>query len=227
MKLSISALLLLLWACQLQPENENTPKSKASADKSGENKEVFQEVPDSLETAYFASGCFWCVEAIYESVRGVEEAVSGYAGGSKPNPTYREVSRGQTNHAEAVKVIYNPNVVDFKTLVRVYYGSQNPTTVNGQAPDFGKQYRSIIFYQNADEEKIARAAKDSLANSGEYEEPIATEIKELDRFYRAEAFHQDYEHKNPNDSYIRNVSIPRLKRFQRKFPGLLKDSAKH
>ena len=177
----------------------------------------------NLETAYFASGCFWCVEAIYESVIGVEEAVSGYSGGKEKNPTYRQVSGGQTGHAEAVKVYYDPEVVSFKTLVKVYYGSQNPTTVNGQAPDFGLQYRSIIFHENEQEKMIAEAYKDSLDASGTYSEPIATEIVQFKKFWEAEEYHQDYEKRNPYQPYVRSVSVPRLKRFQARFPELIKE----
>lgn len=177
----------------------------------------------NLETAYFASGCFWCVEAIYESVIGVEEAVSGYSGGKEKNPTYRQVSGGQTGHAEAVKVYYDPEVVSFKTLVKVYYGSQNPTTINGQAPDFGLQYRSIIFYENEQEKMIAETYRDSLDASGTYTDPIATEILPFQKFWEAEEYHQDYEKRNPYQPYVRSVSVPRLKRFQARFPELIKE----
>jgi peptide-methionine (S)-S-oxide reductase len=180
------------------------------------------ELDTTLEKAYFASGCFWCVEAVYESVAGVEEAISGYAGGTQKNPTYEQVGRGQTDHAESVEVLYDPEKVSFKTLVAVYYASQNPTTVNGQEPDFGKQYRSIIFYQNETEKGIAQAYKDSLDASGTYEDPIATEIVPLTTFWKAEAYHQDYERNNPDNPYVRKVSIPRLNRFKAKMPQVLK-----
>lgn len=177
---------------------------------------------NELSKAYFASGCFWCVEAIFESVRGVEEAVSGYAGGTKENPTYQEVGGGLTNHAEVVEVYYDPEVVSYATLVNVYYGSHNPTTVNGQRPDFGKQYRSMILYTNEMEKKTAEDFKAKLDASGTYSDPIATEIVALTKFWPAEEYHQDYEKRNPSNSYVRNVSIPRLNRFKAKFPELLK-----
>lgn len=180
-----------------------------------------------LSKAYFASGCFWCVEAIFESVKGVEEAVSGYAGGKEPNPTYQQVSAGATSHAEAVEVYYDPEVVDYETLVKVYYGSHNPTTVNGQAPDFGTQYRSMILYTNEEEKSIAENYKKDLEASGEYSQPIATEIEPLTKFWKAEDYHQDFERKNPNQSYVKNVSIPRLNRFKKKFPEFLKEEAQH
>ncbi len=178
---------------------------------------------EQYETAYFASGCFWCVEAVYESVRGVKEAVSGYSGGKESSPTYEQVSAGITGHAEAVKVYYDPKVVSFKTLVKVYYGSQNPTTVNGQHPDYGTQYRSIIFYQNEEERRIAEGFRDSLDASRAYDQPIATEILAFKKFWEAEEYHQDFEKRNPYQPYVRSVSIPRLKKFQSKFPELLKE----
>lgn len=171
-------------------------------------------------TATFASGCFWCVESVYESVKGVKEAVSGYAGGTEKNPTYEQVGGGASSHAEAVRVYYDPKEVSYETLVKVFFGSQDPTQVNGQGPDRGRQYRSIIFYANDEEKKTAEAAKQKV--SGEYRKPIAAEIVPMDKFWEAEDYHQDYEHKNPDNSYIRAVSIPRLNRFKEKFPALLK-----
>ena len=175
-----------------------------------------------LSKAYFASGCFWCVEAIFESVEGVEEAVSGYAGGTKENPTYQEVGGGLTDHTEAVEVYYDPDVVSYASLLEVYYGSHNPTTVNGQRPDFGKQYRSMILYTNEMEKEAAQNFKKELEVGGTYSEPIATEIEPLTTFWIAEEYHQDYEKRNPGNSYIQNVSVPRLNRFKAKFPKLLK-----
>ncbi len=176
---------------------------------------------EGLSKAYFASGCFWCVEAVYESVNGVSESISGYAGGTETNPSYESVGSGRTGHAEAVEIYYDPKIVDFKTLVKVFYGSQDPTTV-GQRPDFGSQYRSIIFYQNDQEKSIAEAFKDSLQKSGFYKQPIVTEIVPFKKFYIAEDYHQDYERLNPNQPYVLGVSIPRLQRFEAKFPELLK-----
>lgn len=173
-----------------------------------------------LDVAYFASGCFWCVEAIYESVKGVEEAVSGYAGGHTKNPTYKSTSTGRTGHAETVAVYYNPDVVSFSQLVEVYYGSQNPTT-KGQHPDYGSAYRSIIFYQNTEEAQIAKQWFKTL-NETVYNDKMVTEIKELEKFYRAEEYHQDFEKRNPEQPYVKSVSIPRLNRFKNKFPELLK-----
>ncbi|MEM8894838.1 MAG: peptide-methionine (S)-S-oxide reductase MsrA [Bacteroidota bacterium] len=186
-----------------------------------------QKPLDELSKAYFASGCFWCVEAIYESVNGVQEAVSGYSGGPEQNPTYREVASGSTGHTESVEVYYDPEVVSYETLVEVFYGSHDPTTVNGQHPDYGRQYRSAIFYQNDEEKEIAERWKKQVGESGEYDKPIATEISPLEKFWAAEEYHQDFEKKNPYQPYVRAVSIPRLRAFQAKYPQLLKADLSH
>jgi peptide-methionine (S)-S-oxide reductase len=174
-----------------------------------------------MANAYFASGCFWCVEAVYESLKGVSEVVNGYAGGHTKNPTYEESNTGETGHAEAVKVMYDPSVIDFATLIDVYFGSQDPTQVNGQGPDRGSQYRSIIFYQNDKQKKIIEEKKQALAKK--LDEEIAAEVMPFEKFWKAEEYHQDYEAQHPGSGYIQNVSIPRLNRFKKKFPELLKD----
>jgi peptide-methionine (S)-S-oxide reductase len=180
---------------------------------------------ESTQVAYFASGCFWCVEAIFESLTGVEEAVSGYAGGETLNPTYKKIGTGKTGHAETVAVYYNPKKVSFETLVTVFFGSHDPTTVNGQDPDYGTQYRSIAFYKTAKEKKIIEEVINSLSKTV-YKSKIATEVTAFTKFYKAEDYHQDFERKNPNQGYVKAVSVPRLNRFKKKFPGLLK-SEKH
>ncbi|MBH55120.1 MAG: peptide-methionine (S)-S-oxide reductase [Opitutaceae bacterium] len=181
------------------------------------------EVPleNGLAKAYFASGCFWCVEAVYESLRGVKESMSGYSGGHTQNPTYESSNTGRTGHAEAVEIIYDPEVVSFATLIDVYFGSQNVTQVNGQGPDKGSQYRSIVFYQN-DEQKQIIEEKIAALNKELGGEKVAAEVYPFRKFWLGEDYHQDYEKKNPHTPYIRYISIPRLKRFQAKFPHLLK-----
>lgn len=173
-----------------------------------------------FKKAYFASGCFWCVEAIYESVLGVEEVINGYAGGHTQNPTYESSNTGKTGHAEAVEVIYNPKKISFATLVDVYFGSQNPTQINGQGPDRGSQYRSIIFYQNENEKNIITDKKETLAK--QLNSKIAAEIMPFEKFWIAEKYHQNYERLHSQNSYIQRISIPRLNKFQKKFPKLLK-----
>lgn len=226
MKIYISILLVAAvvfsTACQ--------SKNKAQKDSSQNHKEVAtvlklsQEDLSKYETAYFASGCFWCVEAIFESVKGIPEVVSGYAGGSEENPTYEQVGRGLSSHAEAVKVYYDPDVISFTALVQVFFGSHDPTTLNRQGPDRGSQYRSIAFYENDEEKKIIESYIRALKDQNVYDgNPITTEVVKLTKFYDAEEYHQDYEKKHPKNSYITNVSIPRLNRFKKNFGDYLKE----
>lgn len=173
-------------------------------------------------TAYFASGCFWCVEAVYESIEGVAEAVSGYAGGHTPEPTYQTIGTGRTGHAETVAVFYDPSVVTYEQLLKAFFLSGDPTTPNRQGPDSGPQYRSMIFYQNAAEEKAARDMVKKLTEEAVFARPIITEIVAFEKFFEAEDYHQDYERLNPNNPYVQGVSIPRLNRFKKNCPELLK-----
>lgn len=183
------------------------------------------EIPmeKGLARAYFASGCFWCVEASYESVKGVKEAISGYSGGHTDNPTYESTSTGTTGHAEAIEVIYDPKVVDFATLVDVYFASQDVTQVNGQGADRGSQYRSIIFYQNEKQKKIIEK-KIAAMNEKIAPKEVAAEVYPFQKFWVAEAHHQDFEKNNPNNPYVQRVSIPRVERFQKKLPEVLKSA---
>ncbi len=172
--------------------------------------------------AYFASGCFWCVEGVFESVKGVKEAISGYAGGSKENPTYEQVGSGNTGHAEAVVVYYDSTQVSYETLLKVYFASMDPTQVNGQGPDRGSAYRSIILYQNATEKQAAEDYISTLDKSGKYEKPISVEVKAFTKFWNAEDYHQNYIYTHPENPYVQHESIPRIKRFQKQFPDLIK-----
>jgi len=181
---------------------------------------------DGFQRAYFASGCFWCVEAIYESVNGVQESISGYSGGHTNNPTYEKSNTGNTGHAEAVEIIYNPELITFTQLVDVYFASQNIIQVNGQGPDRGSQYRSIIFYQNAEEKKIIDD-KVIYLNNQLGNKKVAAEVLPFQKFWIAEDYHQNYERLHPENPYIQNVSIPRLKRFQNNYPELLKENKSH
>ena len=186
------------------------------------------EVPveNGISKAYFASGCFWCVEAVYESVKGVKESISGYSGGWTKNPTYQASNTGRTGHAEAVEIHYDAAVVNFSQLVDVYFGSQNVTQVNGHGPDRVSQYRSILFYQNEEQKKIIED-KIAALNRQLGGQKVAAEVYPFQKFWVGEDYHQDYEKLHPNNPYIRGVSIPRLKRFQAQFPELLKEEAKH
>jgi len=220
-----------LIATSCQSKNKKNTISENTPAKETQEEEMYEEVklsPQQLskyETAYFASGCFWCVEAIFESVKGVKEVVSGYAGGEQKNPTYEEVGYGKTDHAEAVEVYYDPKVISFTQLVQVFFGSHDPTQLNRQGPDRGRQYRSIAFYKNEDEKKIIESYIQALVDNKVYDnDPITTEVTPYTVFYKAESYHQDYEKNNPNNSYIRNVSIPRLNRFKANFGDYLKEN---
>ncbi|WP_031426138.1 peptide-methionine (S)-S-oxide reductase MsrA [Flavimarina sp. Hel_I_48] len=218
--LSLLALFFISIACKNPTQNNAVDSEIAMKDP------IQIPAQDGMEHAYFASGCFWCVEAVFESVKGVEEAVSGYSGGTESNPTYKQVSAGSTEHAEAVKVIYDPKVVSYETLVNVFFGSQDPTTKNRQGPDRGKQYRSIAFYQNDQQKNIIESTIDRL-NKSTYDGKIVTEVLPFQKFWDAEDYHQDYERNHKNEPYIRSVSIPRLNKFKAKFPELLKENTNH
>ncbi len=175
----------------------------------------------NYSTAYFASGCFWCVEGVYEATKGVEEVVSGYSGGTEKNPTYELVSSGKTRHAEVVKVYYDSTVVNYETLLKVFFGSHNPTTIDSQGPDTGPQYRSMIFYQNEKEKNLANNYIQQLLKDKVYPK-IVTEVVPLTVFYEAEIYHQDFEKNNPNNAYVRGVSKPRIEKYKQNNPDLIK-----
>ncbi|WP_026976282.1 peptide-methionine (S)-S-oxide reductase MsrA [Flavobacterium tegetincola] len=175
--------------------------------------------------AVFASGCFWCTEHVFEAVVGVKEAVSGYSGGTLKNPSYEQVGTNRTGHAESIAVFYDPKVVSYKELVTVFFASQDPTTPNQQGPDKGSSYRSIAFYNDAAEKKIIEDKIKELTANKVFSRPIVTEVKPVSDFYEAEAYHQDYVKNNPNQSYVRGVSIPRYNAFKKNYKGKLKPNS--
>jgi len=217
----IAVLFTATFSCQSQGKKSEPAGTAEIAGFEAPDKQDLSE----YETAYFASGCFWCVEAIFESVKGVAEVVSGYAGGTESDPTYEQVSYGRTGHAEAVEVYYDPEVISYFQLVQVFFGSHDPTSLNRQGPDRGPQYRSIAFYKNTSEQQTIRAYMDALEESGVYDQPIVTEITPFTKFYPAEAYHQDYEKNNPDNPYVQNISVPRLNRFKANFSEFLKEDA--
>ncbi|MFM6975494.1 MAG: peptide-methionine (S)-S-oxide reductase MsrA [Sphingobacteriaceae bacterium] len=190
----------------------------AQSKKSGKtDQKVDLTPPKGKAIAAFAEGCFWCSEHIFESVAGIDSVVSGYAGGTKAYPTYEEVSSETTGHAEAVLIYYNPQKISYRELLKVFFTSHDPTTKNQQGPDFGSSYRSIIFYRNADEKARAEMAIKELSRSGQFRKPIVTELQPLNTFWRAEEYHQDFAKKNPNQGYIKAVSMPRFERFKKTY----------
>lgn len=176
-----------------------------------------------LDTATFAGGCFWCVEAAFEQIEGVEEAVSGYAGGKEKNPTYSAVSNGRTSHTETVEIYYDPEKIDYPTLLQIFFTAHDPTQLNRQGPDVGEQYRSSIFYHNEAQKKLAQEAIKAVEASGEYSKKVVTELVPYDKFWVAEDYHQDYEKHHPRDPYIQQVSRPKINKVAEKFAHLLKD----
>lgn len=174
---------------------------------------------EKIHKAYFASGCFWCVEAIYESIIGVNEVISGYSGGFTSEPTYDIVNTQTTGHAETIEVIYNPKLITFSQLVDVYFGTQNVEQINGQGPDNGTQYRSIIFYQNENQKDIINKKIQEITET--LKVSVAAESYPFLKFWKAEKYHQDFKKNNKFNSYIINVSDPRFKRFKYKFSDII------
>ncbi len=178
-------------------------------------------------TAVFAGGCFWCVEAVFEELDGVQEVVSGYAGGSKESADYTAVSSGRTGHAEAVEIVYDPSKITFEELLKVHFATHDPTSLNRQGADAGPQYRSAIFYQNEQEKQLAQAFIADLTDAKAYDKPIVTTLEPLKAsgFYAAETYHQNYVCNNPTQSYVRSVALPKVDKVRRKFQDMLKDKS--
>lgn len=169
------------------------------------------------EKATLAGGCFWCLEAAYEELDGVESVTSGYAGGSVENPTYEAVCSGETGHAEVVQLEYDPETVGYDELLQVFFTIHDPTTLNRQGPDVGSQYRSAVFYHDDEQRDVAEAYIDGLESEGAFEDPIVTEVEPLSEFYEAEGYHQDYYEKNPNDAYCTMNAQPKIRKVREKF----------
>lgn len=178
-----------------------------------------------LEKATFGAGCFWCVEAVFELVEGVEYVESGYSGGHVDNPTYNEVIGGKTGHAEVARVHYNPAVVSYEVLLEIFWHSHDPTTLNRQGNDVGEQYRSVIYFHNDEQKKIATASLSKTDKSGLWKKPIVTTIEPLKNYYVAENYHQNYFANNPNAGYCSYVIAPKIKKFKKEFKHLLKSSS--
>lgn len=179
----------------------------------------------NLMSATFAGGCFWCLEAVFDQVKGVESVESGYTGGHVKNPSYREVCNENTGHAEAVQIHYDGNVVSYQDLLNVFFGIHDPTTLNRQGADIGTQYRSAIFYHNEDQRNIAEKFIKDLDMQKIFDNPIITEVVPLDKFYMAEDYHQEYFEKNPYQPYCMVVVSPKVAKFRKSFQNLLKVEA--
>lgn len=218
------ALFSMIGAACSRPSHaaDQLPKSKVEyapdkATKAGETR-----------VAIFAGGCFWCVEGVFEQLEGVKDAVSGYAGGSKETAKYKLVCNGDTGHAEAVKVTYDPAKISYAELLRVFFTTHDPTTLNRQGADVGTQYRSAIFYLDDEQKKVAEAYIQQLNAAKAFPNPVVTKVEPLkaENFYVAEDYHQDYVRCNPNNPYIGSVALPKVQKVREKFPDQVKKEDK-
>lgn len=214
--LSISLFAIIISACNSNGQSANTKNQK--------DLKMDLTPPKGEAVAAFAEGCFWCSEHIFEAVVGVKDVISGYAGGTTLNPTYDLVNTETTGHAETVLVYYDPKVISYEELVKIFFASHDPTTPNQQGPDRGSSYRSILFYQTAAEKEIAMNEIKKISASNRFEKPLVTELQQLKAFYKAEDYHQDYINggKGRMNPYVKNVSIPRYEKFKREYKGKLK-----
>ncbi|PEN14613.1 peptide-methionine (S)-S-oxide reductase [Longibacter salinarum] len=174
-----------------------------------------------MEKATLGGGCFWCLEAVYDSVDGIDKVVSGYAGGDTPNPTYRAVCSGRTGHAEVVQITYDPEIISYRDLVEIFFTIHNPTTKDRQGADVGPQYRSIILYHDQEQKQVAELVIDALEEESVFSDPIVTELEPLDTFYEAEQKHQDYYQRNPGLPYCQAVIEPKLSKLRKKHAAKL------
>jgi peptide-methionine (S)-S-oxide reductase len=200
--------LLIIGLLMLTPETK--PEQRAIGTK-------------STEEATLGAGCFWCVEAIFQRTNGVIHVESGYSGGTVKNPSYRDVTSGRTDHAEVARILFDPSVISYELLLEVFWHTHDPTTLNRQGADVGTQYRSVIFYHNEEQRRIAEESKERTNSSGLWDSPIVTEISPLINYFKAEDYHQNYFNNNPNQPYCSIVIAPKLAKFRKDFPHLLKD----
>jgi len=174
------------------------------------------------ETATFGGGCFWCTEAIFKSLKGVQTVESGYSGGKVKNPTYKEVCTGETGHAEVIQITFDPKVISFRELLKVFWETHDPTTLNQQGADRGTQYRSVVFYHSPEQKETAEKYKAELNKENVFSKPVVTEITAFDKFYKAESYHQDYFANNRSQGYCQFVIVPKLEKFKKIFKDKLK-----
>ncbi|MBI3572860.1 MAG: peptide-methionine (S)-S-oxide reductase MsrA [Candidatus Kerfeldbacteria bacterium] len=177
---------------------------------------------EQQEVATFGSGCFWCSEAVFKDLKGVMAVTSGYSGGQRKNPSYEEVCSGSTGHAEVIQVEFDPSVISYEQLLEVFFLTHNPTQMNRQGNDVGTQYRSVIFCHNEDQKVVAAKVQSDLENQHVYDQPIVTAIEPFKTFYPAEAYHQNFYVKNPDQAYCQVVIDPKVAKFRQKFKALLK-----
>jgi peptide-methionine (S)-S-oxide reductase len=175
-----------------------------------------------LEVATLASGCFWCTEAVFKIVKGVEQIEPGYTGGTMPNPSYEDVSSGRTGHVEAVQLTYDPSIISYKEILEIFFATHDPTTMNRQGPDVGTQYNSIIFYHDEAQKATALSLIEELTKEGVWDKPIVTRLLPITTFYKAETYHKDYYAKHPESAYCQMVITPKIVKLQQKYYSKLK-----
>lgn len=178
-----------------------------------------------LETVTLGGGCFWCVEAVFDDLQGVEDVVSGYMGGQSTNPTYEQICTGRTGHAEVIQVKFDPAIISFRGILEVFFAVHNPTTLNRQGNDAGTQYRSAIFYHTAEQKAVASQVIQSVGGGKVWDDPIVTEVAPATTFYAAEEYHQEFFKRNPHQGYCMAVVSPKLSKFRKNFTKLLKSSS--
>ncbi len=187
-----------------------------------EDRALGQEGEQEREVATLGGGCFWCLEAVFEQLRGVESVVSGYSGGDVPDPSYKRVCRGTTGHAEVVQVTFNPRAITFREILEVFFDVHDPTTLNRQGADVGPQYRSVILYHDPRQKRIAEEVIEELNEEGRWGKPIVTEVVPFEAFYEAEDYHQEYYRENPSQPYCRAVVAPKVDKFRKQHDYRLK-----
>ncbi|MGF7230538.1 peptide-methionine (S)-S-oxide reductase MsrA [Arachidicoccus sp.] len=216
---------LLLWTSAILcfasftscVEQKNHQRSNVDEQFADKNLEM-----ENIDTATFGTGCFWCTEAFFQRLKGVVKVISGYSGGNTPNPTYEEVCSGTTGYAEACQIMYDPSVISFEELLKVFWQTHDPTTLNRQGNDVGTQYRSVIFYHNQQQMDEAQHYKEALQKSGAWDKPIVTAIEPYKSFFSAENYHQNYYNDNPRQMYCQYVIKPKLEKFEKAFKDKLK-----
>ncbi len=206
-------LLTILSAVVLNNHNKGQNK---------ENRLMMHEKYSNKDTAVFGAGCFWCIEAFFSNLKGIESVTSGYSGGELKNPSYKEVCSGNTGHAEVARIIYDQSIISFDQLLEVFWQTHDPTTINRQGNDIGTQYRSCIFYLSDFQKKKAQFYKTELEKSKAWDNPIVTEISPLLHFYPAENYHQDYYRLNKDQAYCKYIIQPKLEKFKKVFHYKLK-----
>jgi len=219
--LSLTTILTMMSGCEKSLTPEDRPVAFADKQPQSQTKPAAQK-KDPLEVVTLGSGCFWCTEAFFRELKGVKSAVSGYSGGEVLNPTYKAVCSGTTGHAEVIQVTFDPQQISLTDLLKAFWETHDPTTLNRQGADVGTQYRSAIFYHNEQQKEQATAYKKQLDASGQFKDPIVTEITAFEKFYPAEDYHQDYFKLNPNQQYCQYVIRPKLEKFRSKFADKLK-----